>query len=81
MNMNYYAPVNTQPPAEHVPYRNRELDLEAAIAWLSDGLDWVKRDVQALDERISPNEACLTKEYLDEWSEWAENLRRSELRK
>ena len=52
MNMNYYAPVNTQPPAEHVPHRNRELDLEAAIAWLSDGLDRLKRDIQALGERI-----------------------------
>jgi hypothetical protein len=81
MYMNYYVPVSTQPPAEHFPHRNRELDLEAAIAWLSDGLERLKRDIQALDERISPIEACLTKEYLDERSEWTEHLRRSELRK
>jgi len=81
MYMNYYAPVSTQPPVERFPHRNRELDLEAAIAWLSDGLERLKRDIQALDERISPIEACLTKAYLDERPEWTEHLRRSELRK
>jgi hypothetical protein len=51
---------------------------EAQIKWLSDALDQLQREIQALNERIKLIETSLGKECIEKWKQ---HLKEKESRK